>query len=93
MPGNIRSILKHSSYSDGGTTGRDDPPTFQDREMRKKHTQDSVLYNLQHVKDHMAELIASLGKLQGVDRAKTRELAEKVCKALDAEYGAVEEYK
>lgn len=83
----IRSILQTSKTPAGW------PPTYQDVQMRMKHTAESVEYNLDHTEDHMAELCAQLGKLSEVDRGKAETLAQKVCAYLDKVYAEVEKYK
>jgi len=88
----IKSIIKSTKYSDGSSPA-DWPPTYQDVQMRVKHTSDSVEYNLDHSEDHLAELVAQLGKLQGVDRGKAEVLAQKVCAYLDKVYAEVEKFK
>lgn len=89
----VKSVLvKASKYSDGGST-KDFPPTYQDVQMRIKHTADSVDYNLEHAEDHLAELVSQLSKLAGVDRGRAERLAQKVCDYLDKVYNDVETYK
>ena len=87
--------MKASKYSDGSNPNAkgDMPPTFQDNVMRIAHTQDSVKYNLKHCEDHMAELVAQLGKLHGADRHTAEDLAQKVCNWIDKTYTAVEKFK
>lgn len=92
MP-NIKNVLIHASrYSDSGTP-KGWPPTYQDLQMRVKHTSESVEYNLEHCIDHFAELVSQMSKLCEVDSGKCEELAAKVCKKVDEWYKDVEGYK
>lgn len=89
----LKSVLnKAANYSDGGRT-KGWPPTYQDVQMRVKHTADSVEYNLDHAEDHLAELCSQLSKLCEVDRGRAEQLAQKVCAYLDKVYKDVEKYK
>lgn len=90
---NLKGVLaRASSHSDSGDS-KDWPPTYQDVQMRAKHTSDSVEYNLDHAEDHLSELVSQLSKLCGVDRGKAETLAQKVCNYLDKVYKEVETYK
>lgn len=90
--GELTSVLKKASkYSDGGA-GKI-PPTPQDFLMRIKHTTDSVEYNLSHAEDHLAELVAQLGKLSGANHKKANELVAKVEKVLYGFCDDVKQYK
>lgn len=95
MSGDLRSVLrKADKYSDSGVRQpKNWPPTYQDVQMRVKHTSDSVEYNLDHAEDHLSELEAQLGKLCEVDRGKAEMLAQKVCMYLDKVYKSIESYK
>ena len=89
----IKSVLnKASGYSDSGASS-DAPPTPQDFAMRIKHTTDSVHYNMEHAEDHLAEMVAQLGKLAGANHQMANELVKKIETMLYGFCDEVKQYK
>lgn len=62
----------------------DKPPTKADAKMRKKHTTDSVSYNLNNMRDHGEALNQSLSKLKTVAPQDSKNLAQDASKIMGA---------
>ena len=60
----------------------DTPPTASLRQMRRKHTKDSVNYNMSHFKDHHADTMTSLKKMATVDPKLAKSQAKRVVATL-----------
>lgn len=64
----VKSLVKKTNKA----IREDQPPTQMDVKLRVKHTDNSVDYNLEHIKDHAKNLVVNLGKLSKVDYSKAK---------------------
>lgn len=62
---------------------RDMPPTPEDAAMRRKHTIESVDYNMGHFEDHAHGAFKQLKKLATVDESKAKQEASKVARQFE----------